>query len=102
LGNLIENALQHTPQDGRVKIQCELGGDSVVISVCDTGAGFPADELPHIFERFYRTDSSRQIGSGGRGLGLPIVKQIVEAHKGEVWVDSELGTGSCFYFCLSV
>jgi signal transduction histidine kinase len=102
LGNLIENALQHTPQDGRIKIQCELDGDSVVISVCDTGAGIPADDLPHIFERFYRTDSSRQIGSGGRGLGLAIVKQIVEAHQGEVWADSELGTGSCLYFRLSV
>jgi signal transduction histidine kinase len=101
LGNLIENALQHTPQGGRITIQCELDGDSTVVSVCDNGTGIPADDLPHIFERFYRTDSSRQTGSGGRGLGLTIVKQIVEAHQGEVWADSELGTGSCLYFRLS-
>jgi len=102
LGNLIENTLQHTPQGGRVKIQCELDEDSLVTSVCDTGAGIPADDLPHIFERFYRADSSRQKVTGGYGLGLAIVKQIIEAHQGEVWVESELGQGSCFYFRLPV
>jgi len=101
LGNLIENALEHTPQGGRVKIQCELDRDSLVTSVCDTGAGIPTDDLPYIFERFYRTDSSRQKGTGGRGLGLAIVKQIVEAHQGIVWVESESGKGSCFYFRLA-
>jgi signal transduction histidine kinase len=100
LGNLIENALQHSPQGGRITIQCQLDGDSVVTSVCDTGAGIPAEDLPHIFERFYRAYSSRQKGAGRRGLGLAIVKQIVEAHQGLVWVESELGTGSCFYFHL--
>ena len=100
LGNLIENALQHTPQGGRVKIQCKLDGDIMVTSVCDTGEGISANHIPHIFERFYRTDLSRQIGSGGRGLGLSIVKQIVEAHQGKVWVVSKLDKGSCFNFRL--
>jgi two-component system sensor histidine kinase BaeS len=102
LGNLIENALQHTPHGGRVEIQCKLDGDNLVTSVCDTGAGIPADDLPHIFERFYRADSSRQKESGGRGLGLAIVKKIIEAHQGEVWVESVSGKGSCFYIRLLV
>ena len=108
LGNLIENALQHTPADGRVRIECQSTDDYLgtvrteffEVSICDTGPGIPAEDLPHIFERFYRADPSRQKKTGGRGLGLAIVKQIVDAHQGKVWVESEPGKGSCFYFRL--
>jgi len=110
LGNLIENALQHTPAGGQVTVACQtidgwletVRTEFVEVSICDTGAGIPAEDLPHIFERFYRADPSRQKGTGGRGLGLAIVKQIVEAHQGQVWAESELGAGSCFNFHLPV
>lgn len=102
LGNLIENALQNTPSGGRVTVQCSLDEDLVVVSLCDNGVGIAAEDLPFVFERFYRTDRSRQHGSGGRGLGLSIVKQIVEAHQGQVWAERDVRVGSCFYFRLPV
>jgi two-component system sensor histidine kinase BaeS len=110
LGNLIENALQHTLAGGRVTVECQSIDDwlgtvrteFVEVSVCDTGAGIPAEDLPHVFERFYRADLSRQNRTGGRGLGLAIVNQIMEVHQGEVWVESELGSGSCFYIRLPI
>jgi signal transduction histidine kinase len=100
LGNLIKNGLQYTSVGGRVTVRCSLEKKSVVVSVCDTGSGIAPEDLPHVFERFYRADSSHQNGKGGQGLGLSIVKQIMEAHNGEVWAESEIGNGSCFYFRL--
>jgi len=106
LGNLIENALQHTLAGGRVTVRCQVADgwvemactEFIEVSVCDTGSGIAAEDLPFVFERFYRADLSRQRGKGG--LGLSIVKQIVEAHQGQVWAESDLGKGSCFYFRL--
>jgi two-component system, OmpR family, sensor histidine kinase BaeS len=110
LGNLIANALQHTPPGGAVEIQIESPparlpvsvppGNYLVVRVCDTGAGIPEDDLPHIFDRFYRVDPSRNRSTGGRGLGLAIVQQIITAHGGVVWVESSLGQGSSFGFAL--
>ncbi len=101
LGNLIQNGLQYTPAGGRVTVQCRVEKDGgVELAVCDTGPGIAVEDLPFVFERFYRADPSRQKGTGGQGLGLSIVKQIVEAHGGQVWAESELGEGSCFYLRL--
>jgi len=110
LGNLIQNGLQYTSAGGRVTVQCRVEDgrvetprtEFVEVAVCDTGSGIAAEDLPYLFERFYRADPSRQRGKGGRGLGLSIVKQIVEAHQGQVWAESELGKGSCFRFRLPV
>lgn len=102
VGNLIQNGLQHTPAGGRVTVQCGVEDGWVETVVCDTGSGIAAEDLPFVFERFYRADPSRQRDKGGRGLGLSIVKQTVEAHQGQVWAESELGKGSCFYFRLPV
>jgi signal transduction histidine kinase len=110
LGNLIENALQHTQAGGWVKVECQVKDgwvetartEFVEVSVCDTGSGIPAEDLPFVFERFYRADPSRQRSKGRHGLGLSIVKQIAEAHQGQVWAESEPGKGSCFYFRLPV
>ncbi len=102
LGNLIENALRHTPARGKVAIHCNYDQENVIVSVCDTGVGIESEDLSFVFERFYRTDLSRQRISGGRGLGLSIVKQIAEAHQGRVWVESEPGKGSCFSFSLPI
>ena len=96
LGNLIQSGLQHTPAGGWVTVQCKVEDEFVEVAVCDTGSGIAAEDLPFVFERFCRADPSRGRDKGGRGLGLSIVKQIVEAHHGEVWDERELGKGSCF------
>jgi signal transduction histidine kinase len=94
--NLVENALRHTPSGGEVRLGLRADGEGVQLSVADTGVGIAADDLPHIFEHFYRADRSRARSSGGTGLGLAIVKSLAEAHGGRVTVASASGTGSTF------
>ncbi|MGB9681772.1 MAG: sensor histidine kinase [bacterium] len=100
ISNLIDNAIKYTPSGGRIDVKVEDMGRFVKVSVSDTGIGIPREDLPRIFERFYRGDKSRNPSLGGVGLGLSIVKHIVEAHGGKVGVESELGKGSTFYFTL--
>jgi len=100
LRNLLSNALHYTPKGGSVAVRLTPDGDGVTASVADTGIGIPAEDLPRIFERFYRVDRSRTRSTGGTGLGLAIVKQLVEAHGGRAWADSEPGKGSTFFFHL--
>ena len=102
LRNLIDNALRHTPPGGRIDVQVHKQGTALTVSVADTGSGIATQDLPHLFDRFYRADGSRARATGGSGLGLAIVKQLVEAHGGEVSVESEPGTGSVFSFSLPV
>jgi two-component system phosphate regulon sensor histidine kinase PhoR len=98
LVNLIHNAIKFTAPGGKVEISTKLGGNSIQVSVADTGVGIPADDLPRIFERFYKADKSRS--SGGTGLGLAIAKHIIEAHGGRIWAESTQGRGSIFHFTL--
>lgn len=98
--NLLNNAFYYTPEGGTVSIKLVLEGGGVTVSVRDTGVGIPPESLSHIFQRFYRVDPSRNRRTGGSGLGLTIVKQLVEAHGGRVWVTSRIGQGSIFYFHL--
>lgn len=100
LFNLISNALRHTPVGGTITTSAELHEGRVLVSVRDTGSGIPPEELPRVFERFYRADRSRARSTGGSGLGLTIAKQIVEAHGGQIWAQSWLGAGSTFAFSL--
>lgn len=101
IANLIENALQHTPRGGKVSVVAERGGPaSVTFTVSDTGAGIPPDELDRIFDQFYRVDPSRNRATGGVGLGLTIVKRLVEAHGGRLSVSSTLGQGTSFQVIL--
>lgn len=102
LHNLTENAVAHTGKKGRVTISVRHDDNQVYISVADTGEGIPAEDLPFIFERFYRVDKSRTRATGGSGLGLTIVKRLVEAHGGIIEVESERGKGSTFTFSLPV
>jgi two-component system phosphate regulon sensor histidine kinase PhoR len=97
--NLVHNAIKFTPARGEVTISAAANGDEVIVSVHDTGVGIPADDLPRIFERFYKADQARS--SGGTGLGLAIAKHIVQGHGGRIWAESVEGRGSTFYFSLS-
>lgn len=94
--NLVTNAISYTPKDGKVTVRLEEDEKHVKLSVIDTGIGIEKEEIPRIFERFYRVDKARSRNSGGTGLGLAIVKHLVDAHKGDIQVESEIGKGSCF------
>jgi signal transduction histidine kinase len=96
LGNLVSNALRHTPADGTVTVTAWQTGDLAVLTVEDTGGGIAPEDLPHVFERFWRAEKSRSRRTGGSGLGLSIVRQFVEAHGGTVSADSEPGAGAVF------
>lgn len=100
LNNLIGNALRHTSNRGRVSVWVRRTPQGVEVTVSDTGAGIRAEDLPYIFERFYRGDASRSRnrGTGGAGLGLAIARGIVQAHRGEIKVESQLGKGTQFTF----
>jgi signal transduction histidine kinase len=102
LGNLTRNALRHTPEGGLIALQVEREDGQIIVSVEDTGEGIPPDRLPRVFERFYRGDDARDRASGGMGLGLAIVRELVEAMGGEVAVESVVGQGSRFSFRLPI
>ena len=101
-GNLLDNAFKYTPSGGRIEIAGSLSEEEVLIGISDSGIGIPAEDLPRIFERFYRVDKGRSRQLGGTGLGLAIVRHIVEAAGGRVWAESELDKGSAFFFTLPV
>ncbi|MFN7920961.1 MAG: ATP-binding protein [Bryobacteraceae bacterium] len=106
LGNLLDNAVKYTPEGGDVFAGARLPGSGdpsyVEFYVRDSGIGIPSDELPRLFERFYRVDKARSRELGGTGLGLAIVKHLVRAHHGDVNVESTIGKGSTFSFTLPV
>jgi len=102
LSNLIDNAIYYNKQGGRIMISAEVVGNTLELAVADTGQGIPSEELPRIFERFYRVDKSRTRDSGGTGLGLSIVKHAIESQGGTISVTSRLGSGSTFRIRLPV
>jgi signal transduction histidine kinase len=99
VGNLLQNAIRYTPPGGRVSVKAERRPADVLVSVANSGDGIPAVDLPHVFERFYRVDKSRDRASGGAGIGLAIVRQIVEAAGGAVGAESRDGI-TRFWFSL--
>ncbi len=102
LDNLLENAIRHTDTGGRIIVSVAMQAGQVRLEVADTGSGIPAEDLPHIFERFYRVDRARNAGASGSGLGLAIAKRIVELHGGTISVRSELGIGTCLIVDLPI
>jgi two-component system OmpR family sensor kinase len=109
INNLLSNAIRHTPAGGEISISIENMDKSehfdkkhVLISISDTGEGIPPEHLPHIFDRFYRAKSARSRNDGGSGLGLAIASQMVQAHGGSLWAESELEKGSTFFIALPV
>ncbi|WP_019415243.1 ATP-binding protein [Paenisporosarcina sp. TG20] len=102
LTNLIDNAIRHTANKGKVTVRVEKHNAFVKISVEDTGSGIPAEDIPYIFERFYKADKSRTRSVGGTGLGLAIAKNMVEAHDGVITVKSKGNIGTTFTFTLPI
>lgn len=100
MDNLIENAIKYTSEGGEIWVNARGDGDKVLINVTDTGMGIAADDLAHIFQKFYRVDNSQTRQIGGTGLGLYLVKQRVEAMDGRVWAESAFGDGSTFFVSL--
>ena len=99
LANLLQNASRYTPAGGRAEIIAEARRSHVVVSISNTGDGIPAGDLAHVFDRFYRVEKSRDVARGGAGIGLAIVKQVVEKSGGRVGVDSTAGSTK-FWFSL--
>lgn len=100
LTNLIDNAIRHTAEDGTVTVSYNMKADNITISVTDNGAGIPEEDLPFVFERFYKADKARTRGRSGTGLGLAIAKNIIETHNGKISVQSKEGHGTTFSFRL--
>jgi two-component system phosphate regulon sensor histidine kinase PhoR len=102
LTNLLNNAIKFSPQEGTVYLSARTEGDEVLFSVTDEGRGIPREDHARIFERFYQSESAARTRTGGYGLGLAIAKLIVEQHCGRIWVESEPGKGSTFYFTVPI
>ena len=100
INNLLDNAVKYTPAGGMFGLKLEVKPRRIFITVWDTGVGIPEADLAHIFDRFYRVDKARTRQTGGFGLGLAIVRQIVRAHNGRLTVESEEGKGTAFQICL--
>ena len=100
LRNLLANAANYTPFGGEIRVTVAHEADDLEVRVADTGAGIPDEELPYVFERFYRVDKSRSRATGGVGLGLTIARRLVEAHGGRISVQSLEGQGTTFTFML--
>lgn len=101
MNNLLDNAFRHTPRGGLIRISSrDIADDAVQVSVSDTGWGIPAEEVPYLFERFYRARSTFAEDGRGHGLGLAICREIVRAHGGDIWATSEEGRGTTFVFTL--
>jgi two-component system, OmpR family, phosphate regulon sensor histidine kinase PhoR len=100
LSNLMDNAIKYTHPGGCISVGARQDGDYVEFHVRDTGIGIPQEDLPRLFERFYRVDKARSREMGGTGLGLSIVKHLVAAQEGTTRVESRVGEGSTFFFTL--
>ena len=98
LDNLIENALQHTQRGGQVKVSLNADSRHISVEISDTGSGIPREELPHVFDRFYRLDKSRKTSAQHAGLGLAIAKRIMELHESRIWAQSQPDRGTTFVF----
>ena len=100
MNNLLQNAVEHTTEGGRIDVSVAESDETVSVTVADTGEGISSEHLPHVFDRLYRADPSRTRSTGGAGLGLTIAKQLIEAHGGTIRVESTEGEGSRFTLTL--
>ncbi|MCF7877429.1 MAG: HAMP domain-containing histidine kinase, partial [Candidatus Omnitrophica bacterium] len=98
--NILNNAIKFTPEAGKIKISCKDDAKKAIISIADTGFGMSQDDLDKIFQEFYRVKSMEKKAIEGSGLGLSLVKRIIDSHKEKIWVESEVGKGTSFFFTL--
>jgi len=96
IGNLVSNALRYTPEGGEIRLDTVREGESIMVTIQDSGEGIPEEDLPYVFDRFWKGDKSRSRASGGSGLGLAIARQLVTAHAGSISVESQEGEGTTF------
>ncbi len=96
--NILTNAVKYTPASGRIEVNASSGEKMLQVVVSDTGVGIPPEDLPRVFERFYRVEKTRSRDFGGTGLGLSIARHIVEAHGGSIWLESAVGKGTRVWF----
>ena len=96
IGNLVANATRYTPEGGQITLGAIREGDSILVAIQDSGEGIPEEDLPFVFDRFWKGDKSRSRSSGGSGLGLAIARQLVTAHGGAISVESQEGEGTTF------
>jgi signal transduction histidine kinase len=97
LSNLVGNAIKFTPVGGRITVAADRAGDRVRFAISDTGPGIAPEEIPHLFDRYWQSAKNARLGAG---LGLFIVKGIIDAHGGSIWVESQPGHGTTFYFTI--
>ena len=102
MGNLLGNALRYVSRGGRIGVRVEEQGQEIIVSLTDDGPGISSEDLPYLFERFWRGDQARRQATGGSGLGLTIARSLIEAHGGRIWAYSIEGEGSTFAFALPV
>ena len=100
LSNLLSNAIKYSPNGGLITVRGTVGPQAVTLSVADEGPGIARDDLPHVFDRFYRANSDLTKRAKGTGLGLYLAKAVVEAHGGQIWVESTPGQGTVFSFTI--
>ncbi len=100
MDNIVSNAVKYSPEGGTINVSLKQEQERLVVSVKDEGVGIPRENIPHVFDRFYRVDKARSRNLGGTGLGLAIAKEIAMAHGGNIWVSSEWGKGTTFSFSL--
>lgn len=100
IANLLANSVKYTPSNGKIDINVMDKGSRILIKIADNGIGIPKDELPRIFEEFYRARNAKEVEKDGTGLGLSMAKQVIEIHNGRIWVESEEGKGSVFNITL--
>jgi len=100
--NLLNNAIKFTPENGKIEIKIKIENKSAIIIISDTGCGIPKEDIDKIFDEFFRVNNPINMQTKGSGLGLSLVKKIIESHKEKIWVESEIGKGTNFYFTLRI
>ncbi len=100
INNFLSNAIKYSRKDDKVTVACRVAAAEVMVSVADHGMGIKADDTPYVFDRFYRVDNDKTKDIAGFGIGLYLSAEIVKFHRGRIWVESEYGSGSTFYFTI--